>query len=67
MCCNNSTGVLLGCHLREHKWQKLKMTVIPRQWREINKGLWASPRECLATVEGIASVASLVVALVTIH
>jgi hypothetical protein len=29
MCRNNSTGMLLGCHLREHKWQKLKMIAIP--------------------------------------
>jgi len=24
MCRNNSSGVLLGCHLRQHKWQKLR-------------------------------------------
>jgi hypothetical protein len=31
MCRNNSTGLLLGCHLREHKWQKLRMTFVPRK------------------------------------
>ncbi|MGW7165679.1 hypothetical protein ACWGH3_10340 [Streptomyces sp. NPDC054884] len=24
-CRNNSYGALMGCHLRQHKWQKLKM------------------------------------------
>ncbi len=55
MCRNNSTGLLLGCHLREHKWQKLRMTFVPRKWRELNRGLWASPREGVNTVSGLAS------------
>lgn len=66
MCRNNSTGVLLGCHLREHKWQKIKMTFVPRMWRELNHGLWAGPKEILATLGGVASVVSLLIALVPV-
>jgi hypothetical protein len=27
-CRNNSWGLLLGCHLREHRWQKFKMIFV---------------------------------------
>lgn len=55
MCRNNSTGLLLRYHLREHKWQKLRMTFVPRTWHDLNRGLWASPREGVNTVSGLAS------------
>jgi hypothetical protein len=29
-CRNNSSGLLLGCHIRQHKWQRLRMVVSPR-------------------------------------
>ena len=66
LCRNNSTGLLLGCHLREHKFQKLKMTFIPEMWRELNRGLWASPKECLASLGGLASLVSLVIAVIAL-
>jgi hypothetical protein len=62
LCRNNSTGVLLGCHLREHKWQKIKMTFAAEGWRTINRGLWTSPREGINTVTGLAAVVSAVAA-----
>lgn len=43
LCRNNSSGLLIGCHLREHKWQKLRMAFIPKAWQELNRGLWATP------------------------
>jgi hypothetical protein len=64
MCRHNSTGLLLGCHLREHKWQKIKMTFAPKGWREINRGLWASPREGVTTMSGVAAVISALAAAV---
>lgn len=27
-CRNNSKGVLMGCHLRQHKWRKFKLVVV---------------------------------------
>jgi hypothetical protein len=63
LCRNNSTGLLLGCHLREHKWQKIKMTFAPKMWRERNRGLWASPKEVLAMLGGVALLVPLVIAL----
>jgi hypothetical protein len=67
LCRNNSTGLLLGCHIREHKFQKLKMTFIPKMWRVLNRGLWASPKEWLATTGGLASLVSLVIALIALR
>jgi hypothetical protein len=49
LCRNNSSGVLTGCHLREHKFQKLKMAFVPKAWRELNRGLWATPRDGVTT------------------
>src|SRR5258708_40012258 len=67
LCRNNSTGLLLGCYIREHKFQKLKMTFIPKMWRELNRGLWASPKEWLASLGGIASFVSLVIAVIALR
>jgi hypothetical protein len=48
-CRNNSNGLLLGCYLREHKYQRLKMTFVPRMLR----ATWrrrANMREAMALV-----------------
>jgi hypothetical protein len=31
-CRNNCSGLLMGCHLRQHKWQKLRTVLRPRKW-----------------------------------
>jgi hypothetical protein len=66
LCRNNSSGLLIGCHLREHKWQKLKMAFIPKAWRELNRGLWATPREGVNTLAGFGSAVSALAAVVAI-
>ena len=66
LCRNNSSGLLIGCHLREHKWQKLRMAFIPKAWRELNRGLWATPREGVNTLAGLGSAVSALAAVVMI-
>jgi hypothetical protein len=66
LCRNNSSGLLIGCHLREHKFQKLKMTFVPKAWRELNRGLWATPREGVNTLAGLGSAVSAFAAVVMI-
>jgi|ERR1022692_1853105 hypothetical protein len=66
LCRNNSSGLLIGCHLREHKWQKLRLAFIPKAWSELNRGLWATPRDGVATLAGMGSAASALAAVVTI-
>jgi hypothetical protein len=63
-CRNNSRGLLLGYHLREHRWQKFKMMFINRRWQQLNRGLWSSPAEILATVSGVVTIVGVVVATV---
>ncbi|WP_341720026.1 hypothetical protein QQG74_10095 [Micromonospora sp. FIMYZ51] len=62
LCRNNSAGLLLGCSKRQHKWQKLRMTIVPHAWRQMNRGLWASPREGLTTLGAIAGLLSTIAA-----
>jgi hypothetical protein len=64
LCRNNSRGLLLGCSYRQHKLQKLKMTVVPHQWRALNRGLWVSPKEGLATLVSVGGLVSTVTSLV---
>ncbi|MET8354891.1 hypothetical protein [Micromonospora sp. NPDC005206] len=62
LCRNNSSGLLLGCSKRQHKWQKLRMTIVPHAWRQMNRGLWASPREALTTLGAVVGIVSALVA-----
>jgi|ERR671919_113001 hypothetical protein len=57
-CRRNSTGLLRGCSLDQHKWQRLTWLVTPAKWRELNDGLWATPKESLATLAALATVFS---------
>jgi hypothetical protein len=63
-CRNNSWGLLLGCHLREHRWQKFKMMFVNRRWQQLNKELWSNPAAILATVSGIITIIGCVLAIV---
>ncbi len=54
-CRNNAYGLLAGCSLRQHKWQKLRPgdgSVL----RRVTRGWWASPTACLATVGTLVSI-----------
>jgi hypothetical protein len=63
-CRNNSWGLLLGCHLREHRWQKFKMMFVSRRWQQLNRGLWSSPGAVLATVSGLITIILFIAAIV---
>jgi hypothetical protein len=63
-CRNNSHGLLMGCWIRQHKWQRLKDVFVSRKWRETGHSLLGSPKDILATVGGLASVVSLLGALI---
>jgi hypothetical protein len=61
LCRNNAHGMLLGCHLRQHKWQKLKLAIVPRQWGRLNAGLWNDPRTALASFGAVLGIISTLV------
>ncbi|RZT27820.1 hypothetical protein EV649_1593 [Kribbella sp. VKM Ac-2569] len=61
-CRNNSSGILLGCkQVRQHKYQKLKLAVVPRRWRELNRGLWVNPAKCLASAGAVVGIVTGIV------
>ncbi len=65
-CRNNSHGLLLGCWIRQHKWQRARDVFISRKWRYVMHDLTASPKDVLGTIGGLASVVSLIIALVAL-
>lgn len=63
-CRENAYGLLLGCHRRQHKWQKVKMRFARTKWAKMNRGLWTQPRESLATIGAVVAVLGGVAAFV---
>ncbi|MFR9758194.1 hypothetical protein [Streptomyces sp. TR06-5] len=57
-CRNNASGLLLGCHIRQHRWQKLKMLVVRRRVRAFCRGLFSDGKATVVTLAGIGSLAS---------
>ena len=62
-CRNNSHGLLLGCHIRQHKWQRARDIFVSRKWRDVIHDLTASPKDILGTVGGLISIVSVFVGL----
>ncbi len=63
-CRNNAHGLLLGCWIRQHRWQKLKMLILRRQVRKFCSGLFTDAKSSLVTLVAISTVISALVALV---
>lgn len=61
-CRNNARGLMFGCNqVREHKRQNaIRRMGLTRKWREINKGLWITPKDCLASLVAITSIISAI-------
>jgi hypothetical protein len=62
-CRNNSHGLLLGCHFRQHKWQRIRDVFVSRKWRDVFHDLMGSPKDKLGTISALISVLSLFVGL----
>lgn len=52
-CRNNSEGMLLGCWIRDHKWQHFKKSWWTSSWRVKTRGLWTGPAAKLSTVSAV--------------
>jgi len=57
-CRNNSVGLIIGCHLRQHRWQKARAMLTPRKSREFLARLAQSPQTVIAAVGALAAVVS---------
>ena len=65
-CRRNSNGLLLGCSLREHKWQKAKMASRSSKWGELFGKFWGNTASSAAAVSAMAGVGSAIVAAITL-
>jgi len=63
-CRNNSSGLLLGCHLRQHRWQKAKAMMTPRRSKEVLGRLMRDPKTGAAIVSAAAAALSAIAAWV---
>ena len=52
-CRNNSTGLVMGCHLRQHRWQKFGHDWWSLGWRRSPRAVWTGASAKLATVSGL--------------
>ena len=62
-CRNNSHGLLLGCRIRQHKWQRARDIFISHKWRGVFRDLTESPKDKLGTASALISVLSLFIGL----
>jgi hypothetical protein len=62
-CRNNSHGILLGCWIRQHKWQRVKDIFVSRKWGDVFHDLTETPKDKLGTISALISVLSLFVSL----
>lgn len=63
-CRNNSFGLLLGCHLRQHRSQKFKMLFLQRRFAHFTRGMFSTPGAVVATVSGVFGIVAPVIGVV---
>ena len=63
-CRNNARGLLLGCHITQHRLQKLRMLLFRRQIRTFCSGLFSDGKATVVTLAGLGSFISGLAALV---
>lgn len=55
-CRNNSHGILLGCWIRQHKWQRLKRLFIRQRWDSLASTLLGTAKDALATISALIAI-----------
>jgi hypothetical protein len=55
---DNGRGVLRGCHLRQHQWQRLKGLVLRRRVRRVTAELFPNATTALASMGAIVALVS---------
>ncbi|HZG03336.1 MAG TPA: hypothetical protein VE546_07185 [Streptomyces sp.] len=63
-CRNNAYGLLLGCRIRQHRWQKLKLLIFRRRFREFCSGLFSDGKAAVVTLAGVGSFLSGLIAFI---
>lgn len=66
LCRNNAYGILLGCHVRQHKWQKFKMAGRQQYWGRLGRRVFSGVGGQAATFSAFAGMLSACVATATL-
>ena len=61
-CRNNAYGLLLGCHLRQHRWQKVWMALHASSWGQLARRALAGVGGVAASLSAVAGTVSALVA-----
>jgi len=65
-CRNNSFGLLGGCYIRQHRWQRLKTLFAFRKFRETCRGWFTGAPQQIATCSLVASAIGTLFGLVQV-
>jgi hypothetical protein len=60
-CRHNSNGLLLGCYIRQHKWQRVRDVFVSRKWRDVFHDLMGTWKDRLGTIGALIAILSLFV------
>jgi hypothetical protein len=56
-------GATAGLSSAGAQMAEVKMMFVNRRWQQLNRGLWSSPAEVIATVSGLIAIVGAVVAI----
>lgn len=62
-CRRNVSGILLGCSLRQHRWQKMKMIVLRSKVGKLSQAVFPTAKEKFAAFLAVGGLASAVAAV----
>lgn len=65
-CSNNASGLLLGCWIRKHKWDKFKMIIKRQRWAEFFQRSWSTIGAQTASIAALGSMSSAIIAALTL-
>lgn len=63
-CRRNASGILMGCGLRQHRWQKMKMVVLRSKAGDVSRAVFPSAKEKFGAFIAVGGLASAVAAVI---
>ncbi|GAA2833753.1 hypothetical protein GCM10010452_72500 [Crossiella cryophila] len=65
-CSNNAYGLLIGCWIRKHKWEKIKMIFRRQRWAELGRRSFSTVGAQAAAIGAVGSFTSAIAAVITL-
>ncbi|MGI5375614.1 hypothetical protein ACQEV2_15450 [Streptomyces sp. CA-251387] len=63
-CRRNASGLLMGCDLRQHRWQKMKMIVLRSKAGDFSSAVFPTAKEKFAAFIAVGGLGSAVAAVI---